>query len=125
MKVLLLNPPFLKEFSRPQRSPAVTMSGTFYFPVGLAYAAYVLDENGLDVDLVDAPADGYSIDDIIVRTKRFQPSLVILDTSTPSIYNDVTFAVQLKELFPSSFIILIGTHVSALPEETLNEYEKI
>ena len=42
MKILLLNPPFLEHFSRPQRSPAVTKSGTLYFPMWLAYAAGAL-----------------------------------------------------------------------------------
>ncbi|MBI2470709.1 MAG: radical SAM protein [Planctomycetes bacterium] len=125
MKILLLNPPFLKKFSRPQRSPAVTKSGTLYFPMWLAYAAGVLGENGYDVDLIDAPADGCSIDEIIGKTKKFQPSLIVLDTSTPSIYNDIAVAVRLKEICPSSFITLVGTHVSALPDETLNIDKKV
>src|SRR3990172_1864173 len=120
MNILLLNPPFLKKFSRPQRSPAVTKSGTLYFPMWLAYAAGVLSENGFDVDLIDAPADDYSIEDVAEKARRFQPSLIVLDTSTPSIYNDVAVAGQLKELCPSSFVVLVGTHVSALPDETLN-----
>ena len=120
MRILLLNPPFLTKFSRPQRSPAVTKSGTLYFPMWLAYVTGVLGENGFDVDLIDAPADNYSIDDVIERTKKFQPSLIVLDTSTPSIYNDVAVAGKLKEICPSSFITLVGTHVSALPDETLN-----
>src|SRR3990172_2222826 len=125
MKILLLNPPFLKKFSRPQRSPAVTKSGTLYFPMWLAYATGVLSENGFEVDLIDAPADGYSIDDIFEKTKKFQPPLIVLDTSTPSIYNDVAIASQLKELCPSSFIVLVGTHVSALPDDTLNIDKRI
>ncbi len=120
MKILLLNPPFLAKFSRPQRSPAVTKSGTLYFPLWLTYATGVLGKNGFDVDLIDAPADNYSVDDVIERTRKFQPSLIVLDTSTPSIYNDVAVAGQLKEICPSSFITLVGTHVSALPDETLN-----
>jgi len=38
MKIWVLNPPFLAKFSRPQRSPAVTKSGTLYFPIWLAFA---------------------------------------------------------------------------------------
>ena len=125
MKVLLLNPPFLKKFSRPQRSPAVTKSGTLYFPLWLAYAAGVLSENGFEVDFVDAPADDYSLDDVIEKTRKVQPSLIVLDTSTPSIYNDVAVAGQLKEICPSSFVTLVGTHVSALPDETLNIDKRI
>jgi hypothetical protein len=32
MRVLFLNPPFHPRFSREQRSPAVTKSGTLYYP---------------------------------------------------------------------------------------------
>lgn len=119
MKVLLLNPPFLKNFSRSQRSPAVTKSGTLYFPMWLSYAAGLLQSKGHFVDLVDAPADGRDLDFVLKHSKDFQPGMIVVDTSTPSIANDVKIAASLKDAFPKSFIVLVGTHVSALPEETL------
>ncbi len=125
MKVLALNPPFLKKFSRPQRSPAVTKSGTLYFPMWLSYAAGVLEKDGHEVDLIDAPADGYDLEYVMQRSKKLSPDLMIIETSTPSIYNDVAVAGRLKDLFPSSFIILVGTHVSALPDETLSIDERV
>ena len=119
MKIYLLNPPFLKQFSRPQRSPAVTKSGTIYYPMWLAYATGVLEKSGFEVDLADAPADNYSIDDILARVKGFHPQLIVIDTSTPSIFNDVEVAARIKAILPDSFVVLVGTHVSALPGETL------
>ena len=120
MKILVLNPPYLKNFSRPQRSPAVTKSGTLYFPMWLAYAVGVLEKAGHEVDFIDAPADGYDLEYVIERTRKLDPVLIVADTSTPSIYNDVSVAGKLKDLCTSAFTILVGTHVSALPEETLN-----
>jgi len=125
MKALLLNPPFLKKFSRPQRSPAVTKSGTLYFPMWLSYAAGILEKEGFEVDLIDAPADGVTLEGCLERAKNFSPDLVILDTSTPSIYNDAEIGGKFKDEFPGSFVILVGTHVSALPEETLNIDKRI
>ena len=125
MNILLLNPPFMGRFSRTSRSPAVSMGGTLYYPFWLAYATGILDHNGFDVSLIDAPADGYSINDIIERVRKSPPRLIVVDTSTPSIYSDVKVAEQLKESFPSSFITLVGTHPSALPEETLALSDKI
>ncbi len=125
MKILVLNPPYLKNFSRPQRSPAVTKSGTLYFPMWLAYAVGVLEKAGHEVDFIDAPADGYDLDHVIERTRKLDPDLIVADTSTPSIYNDVSVTGKLKDLCTSAFVILVGTHVSALPEETLNIDEKI
>ena len=125
MKVLVLNPPFLPRFSRSQRSPAVTKSGTLYYPFWLAYTTGVLEEAGFETLLVDAPADGLDKRDVLKLAKDFNPRLIVLDTSTPSIYNDVEIAASLKNELPDSFVTLVGTHVSALPEETLNLNKKI
>ena len=125
MNVLLLNPPFLKNFSRSQRSPAVTKSGTLYFPLWLASAAGLLESRGIGVDLIDAPADGHDLEYVLQRAKGFQPDLIVVDTSTPSIANDVGVAAQLKDVFPKSFVILVGTHVSALPEGSLALSEQV
>jgi len=119
MKILTLNPPFLPKFSREQRSPAVTKSGTLYYPMWLAYATGVLEEEGFDVRLVDAPAQGQGLDEIMDIVKDFRPDMAVVDTSTPSIYNDVKVAAKIKEILPDCTTVLVGPHVSALPEETL------
>ena len=125
MNVLMLNPPFKGRFSRTSRSPAVTLGGTIYYPFWLAYATGVLEQSGFEVSLVDAPAQGLSVADVIERVKKKPPQLIVVDTSTPSIYSDVKVAEQLKESFPSSFVALVGTHPSALPGETLKLSEKV
>lgn len=125
MNILMLNPPFLHHFSREQRSPAVTKSGTFYYPMWLCYSAGVLEDNGHDVILIDAPADDSDNMGIMPRIKEFSPELIVVDTSTPTIYNDIDVAVSLKKIIPSSFVVLVGPHVSALPEESLRIDENI
>jgi len=119
MKIWILNAPFLKKYSRPQRSPAVTKSGTIYFPIWLAYCAGVLEKEGYDITLTDAPARGVDLKEALRQAESLQPELVVLDTSTPSIENDIHVAEELKEILPRSFIVMVGTHASALPEETL------
>ncbi len=119
MKIWMLNPPFLKKYSRPQRSPAVTKSGTIYFPIWLAYCAGVLEEAGYEVSFTDAPARGFVLKQILKQAESLRPKLVVMDTSTPSIENDIRVAEQLKKTLRESFIVQVGTHVSALPEETL------
>ena len=127
MRVLFLNPPFMGEhgkFSREQRSPAVTKSGTFYYPMWLCYAAGLAEKNGFEIKVIDAPAKRMGIEDVIKDAKGFVPALTVVDTSTPSIFNDVSAAVKIKEA-TGSFIILVGTHPSAMPEETLKINDKI
>jgi len=119
-RIALVNPPFLPGFSRSQRSPGVIKSGTMYYPFWLASAAGVLQEAGFSVLLLDAPAEGWGYDETIKRLVGFKPDLILLETSTPSIENDCRFAGLLKESLPGSSLGLAGTHVSALPEETLS-----
>lgn len=119
LKVLTLNPPFHRRYSRSQRSPAVTKSGTIYYPIWLAYTTGVLEQNGFTVKLVDAPAAGYDLSTVLDLIGAFRPDLVVMDTSTPSIYNDLSVAEAIKSRYPNTFIAMVGPHVSALPEETL------
>lgn len=125
MKIVTLNPPFLKNYSRQSRSPCVAKSGTIYYPYYLAYATGALENAGYDVNLIDAVIEEWSHEDSIGTIKKINPNLIILDTSTPSIINDVKFADKLKRSLPDSHITLVGTHPTNLPEETLRMSDKI
>jgi anaerobic magnesium-protoporphyrin IX monomethyl ester cyclase len=119
LKVLTLNPPFHPQYSRGQRSPAVIKSGTVYYPIWLSYATGVLEQNGFNVKLIDAPAAGHDLVYLLDLLDQFQPRLVVMDTSTPSVHNDVEVAQAIKARAPGVFIVLVGPHVTALPEQTL------
>ncbi len=124
MKTLMLNPPFFPKFSRSSRSPAVTKGGTIYYPIWLSYAAGVLERAGHEVKLVDAPAVPLSEKQVVGIVKKFKPNLAVLDTSTPSIKNDVKVLEAIKKAH-KCFGVLVGTHVSALPKETMKLSKQI
>ncbi len=119
MRVLFLNPPFHPRYSREQRSPAVTKSGTLYYPKWLATAAGVAIRDGHEVDLVDAPAAALSVQAVIDRIAAKNIGAVVCDTSTPSIVNDVGVIESLLAAKPDLHVLLVGRHVSAMPRETL------
>lgn len=119
MNILFLNPPFMDKFSRSSRSPAVTKGGTFYYPIWLAYAVGAAEKAGYNIRFYDAPATGSSLSKIVSLMDDFQPDLAVIDTSTPSIYSDAAVAGELKVKWPELFTVLVGTHPSALPVETL------
>src|ERR1700722_18626549 len=106
MRALFLNPPFHSRFSREQRSPAVTKSGTLYYPKWLATAAGVAIQNGHEVELVDAPAGGYSVQAIVERIAAKNIDALSCDTSTPSILNDVSVIELLVAAKPSLLALL-------------------
>ena len=131
MKVFFMNPPFkgkYGKFSREQRSPAITKSGCFYYPLWLIYAAARVERmEGFEVEFIDAPAKQMEWDECLklVAEKGAGTKLFVVDSTTPSIYNDVSFAAALKEKYPDAVVMMVGTHVSTLPEETLDINEKI
>ena len=130
MKVYFINPPYKSEygkFSREQRSPAITKSRTIYYPLWLIYSAAVTKKEGFEVCFVDAPAKQMDFEQCYkkIESDGQNTKLFVVDTSTPSIYNDIDFAAGLKDRYQDSFIVLVGTHVSALPDETLDINRKI
>jgi radical SAM superfamily enzyme YgiQ (UPF0313 family) len=121
MNVLMLNPPFFQKYSRSQRSPAVIKSGVMYYPIWLSYATGVLEQDGFTVKLVDAPASNLDLPSVLKLVEDLKPRLVVMDTSTPSIYNDTSVAQEVKTRNPNIFLLFVGPHVSALPEDCLRE----
>lgn len=125
MKILLINPPFLPNFSRSQRSPGVTKGGTLYYPLWLAYVTGFLEKKGFEVKFVDAVADKLNDQQIKSLLKKQKPALIVVGTSTPSIRNDLAFCRKIRVILPQAFLILVGTHVSVLDKETLKNNPQI
>ncbi len=125
MKIVMLNPPFLDKYSKSSRSPAVTKSGTIYFPLWLSYATGVLDQTGHEIMLIDAPAKCMKKEETLEKIKRFRPSLVVIDTSTPSINSDLAFAKSVKDSLPAAKVCLVGTHATACADEILSNNDNI
>ncbi len=120
LSVLMLNAPFLKRYSRGQRNPGVTRSDTMYYPYWMSYATGVVEQSGVNCKFIDAPGEGWDYPEVEKLASEFQPDLVIMDSTTPSIYNDIKVLDHLKEKFPQARFMMVGTHATATPDETMN-----
>lgn len=130
MRICFINPPFKAEygkFSRESRSPSIGHSGVLYYPLWLIYAAGMAEKHKFDITFIDAPAKRLTIETTLerVQVEAFDSKLFVLDTSTPSIYSDVAFGEKLKQKYPDSKILLVGTHPSATDIETISISEAI
>lgn len=124
MKVCFVNPPFKAEygkFSRESRSPSIGHSGVLYYPLWLIYAAAVVKKNAFDIVFIDAPAKRMTKEQALeqIEKEASDARLFVFDTSTPSIYSDIEFAGAVKQRYPNVFTLLVGTHPSATPDETM------
>lgn len=111
MKTLFLNPPSFEGFdgAAGARYQARREVRSFWYPTWLAQVA-ALVPNGR---LIDAPARGLSLADIVPMAKDYE--LAVLYTSTPTFASDIATAEALKAANPKLMIGLIGPHTAVQP----------
>lgn len=121
MRIFVSNPPFISHFNRQVRWAART-SGGLHPPIYLAYAAAALKKAGFEVKLEDAIAEGRTHQQFLDDIRKFNPDLIVMETSTASIVNDSGIAERIKAERETP-IVFTGSHASALPGRTLRESE--
>ncbi len=127
MRVAICYPPFRCEkgvalltqnrqfqwFSRP----------TYIFPVVPATAATMLKKAGHEVLFLDGIASELTDAGFEERLRAFRPELIVLETKTPVVKRHWAWIERYlaggDEMPPK--IVMVGDHVTALPEETLSK----
>lgn len=123
--VLCLNLPFeypwrIRDFSRPSRSPCRTRGGTIYYPVSLASMVNYAEKQGYKAKITDCVARGLSAKETLRIVEKTNPKVIVIDTSTPSIANDIKISDEIQKENPQSTVVLVGRHVTYAPRETLD-----
>ncbi|MDY6864474.1 MAG: radical SAM protein [Halobacteriota archaeon] len=118
MKVYLLNPPFVKGFSRGVRGVGeATRGGTLYCPIWLSYAAGVLEQEH-EVKLIDAQARQWLIEDVLQDLNRFDPDLIVVETNFSSLNNDLDMVDKIKTI-SNAAITMVGPPTSQYFEKII------
>ena len=132
MKVFLGNAPWRKEgfygVRAGSRWPHFEREDSRYmpFPFQLAYAAAVLEKNGIEVLLVDGVAERMRDDEFLDRIRRFEPDLVLLEVSTISIDVDMRFVREMRCIIGSQGrIALCGLHAFMREPSFFNENPEV
>lgn len=93
------------------------------YPFFLAYAFSLLQKNNISSWIIDAVAEGYSDEEALYESVGYRPDLIVLETSTPSFYNDLAQIKRIKTFLPHCKICLVGSHVSCEKENILSHVE--
>src|SRR3989344_7146290 len=91
-----------------------------YPPLGIAYLASILRNRGFEVDLLDANALEYGLNDIISHLKNFNPDIVGLSVTTGTLDEIKLLASSIKEFNKNIIIIVGGSHATSQPETVIN-----
>lgn len=114
MKILLVVPPG-KDISKYKSTSFLNFTAA---PLGLAYLAAVLEENGYNkVSILDCHAQGISIDQFKVILSKKKPDIVGFQVLTPT-FVDALIAAKVAKSF-GSLVIFGGYHPTAMPDESL------
>ena len=92
---------------------------TYIYPMVPAYAATMLKEDGFEVIWDDAIAESKSYKDWFLNLIKEEPDLIAIETKTPVIKRHWQIIDELKNSSPGTKIVLLGDHVTAMPEESL------
>lgn len=118
MKIIYINPPYGNDFVRSARWAAKSRGRVQRHPEQALIQIAVLEEAGHECKFIEGAARNITEKEIIDQVIAFNPALVIIHSTTPSIYSDIDYAMAVKEKMGCR-IVMVGAHASAEPEDTL------
>ena len=103
-----------------------TNTGNLIYPVIPASAATLLSENNYQVYWDDAIAQKLTYQQWLDRLIKIKPNLIVIETKTPVVKThwQIISDIKKESLKIKNYklkIVLMGDHVTALPEESLNK----
>lgn len=126
-KVYFINPPvrdpkikMIREGRCMQRSGTWT---AIWAPYTLCLGAAILEEQGIKCKVSDCVVEEMNFTDLEKEIINFNPNAVIINTSTPSIWNDLSTAGLAKKINKNILTITLGIHPSERMQECF-DYEK-
>jgi anaerobic magnesium-protoporphyrin IX monomethyl ester cyclase len=94
---------------------------SYIYPVVPAYAATLLAQHDFGVTWADGITQQWTYEQFLKLFEEEQPSIVVIETKTPVVRQHWQVTGDLKRIHPQSKIVLVGDHVTALPEESLHQ----
>lgn len=123
-EVLLFNPPAPdgRGYTREGRcTQEAGVWGTQWPPLTLATAAALLRRDGHRVTVRDYAAVGAGLGKLAADLRTTRPDVAIWGAGTPTIASDLAIARTVRREVPRALTGVMGTHVTVLPDEALNE----
>jgi len=122
MKVAIAYPPIVSDKGVPLLSQNRQFqwfnSPTFIYPVVPACAATMAKKAGHIVAWLDGIAEQWTEPQFMEQIQVFRPEVIMIEAKTPIITAMWRWIDRLKAAHPEARLVLVGDHVTALPEES-------
>ena len=113
--IALVNPPIMK--------------GSFrhlpYLPIGLAYLAAVLEEDGYNVTVLDCSALDMNHDELQAKLTSIEPMVAGITAMATTIQSALLSAQVAKKACSNATVVLGGPHATFMDEQILNEEKAV
>ena len=119
MKALLINPP--RENEIVGNNPSIIEEERGYNPpLGILYiAAYVEEQTGHEIAVIDAQVEELSYGELGERIAGFAPDVVGISAMTLCLFDVMKVIETVSVVAPGAKIVLGGPHVHLYPDETI------
>jgi radical SAM superfamily enzyme YgiQ (UPF0313 family) len=125
MKISISYPPIESEKGVPllsqNRQFQYFSEPTYIYPMVPAYAATLLKNEGYEVIWDDAIAEEKSYAQWLKEVERNSPDVMMIETKTPVVKKHWRIIEDVKRVSPETKVVLVGDHVTALPEESMEK----
>jgi len=115
--VLFVSPPFPTTYDQAALEAPEFLSP----PLGLAYLAAYVRENGFSVAIKDLHIEGVPPETIVGTCRALTPKVIGITATTPTYPNALRTARFIKAWEPDTTIVLGGVHATGMPGECLND----
>lgn len=123
MKIMITYPPIETEKGTPllsqNRQFQYFNEPTYIYPMVPASAAALLKKAGYEVIWSDGIAEEKTYKEWFEEVQKESPDLVAMETKTPVVKRHWQIIEEIKNINPHIKTVLMGDHVTALPEETM------
>jgi len=92
---------------------------TYIYPMVPAYAATLLKKEGYEVIWDDAIAEEKTYAQWLKEVEKNSPDIMMIETKTPVVKRHWKIIEDVKRVSPKTKVVLVGDHVTALPEESM------
>lgn len=116
--IVFINPPITRE----ERFGEMAKHGATAPPLGLCYLAAVLRQAGIKSRIIDALSFEKTMEETVKEILSLNPRYVGITAKTVAIFRAAELASELKKINPDIITILGGTHVTAVPRETMERF---
>lgn len=117
LKIYLINPPVSCEELVGQTKSMKSVVNIIP-PLGLAYLAAVLENNGYQIKIIDCSV-GISHANLMRSLIKERPDIVGITGTTPAFESMKKVAENIKQFLPKAVVIIGGAHLSAMPREAM------